>query len=395
MNSEADAILDILPPMRARLFVQILSEVTDYAHEMMNIPEMWTRTRGAGYRCVVLDSGIPDHPDLSFDASKCASFVPDYSIDSCGHASHVGGIIAATANNSMGIAGIAPEVEDLYGAVLNGRGQGSIRWIVNGIRWAVDVAGADLINLSLGLPDGMPHSRDMEAACNYAADQGVTVIAAAGNEYGRVGQPAKYDSVIAVAAVDSKKDHAKFSNTGPQVDFAAAGVDVYSTYLRKGYAKLSGSSMAAPAIAGVACLLGAEYKNTHGGARPGVDEIRRRLRKIAFDVGTDGFDDVFGHGIPIFRPGIDWNAPTTQPAVPPTPTSPAEPPNITPVPDAPSEPSAPRPGRSDPCKSFRRAAAQGLSAAAAGVRTGQDPTEVLASFLDSAAEFMRRAGAQP
>ncbi len=213
---------------------------------------------------------------------------------------HVGGIIAGIAGNSMGVAGIAPESEDFYGAVLGANGGGSIQGIIDGIRWAVDEVGANVINMSLGIPDGSPTIKELEKACNYARNKGVAVICAAGNEASGVGQPARYDSCIAVAAVNNKKEQAWFSNTGPEVDFATGGVDVYSTYLNNGYAKLSGTSMASPSLAGIAVLIMAdELKDNDKLLTP--DELVVKMKKIAYDVGEEGFDEIYGHGIPIFR----------------------------------------------------------------------------------------------
>lgn len=211
---------------------------------------------------------------------------------------HCAGIIAATAYNDMGVCGIAPNIEDYYGAVLDGDGSGAVDDIIRGIRWAVDDLGAHIISMSLGMPAGMPHSRELEAACNYAVSRGCTVIAAAGNEGGSVGQPAIYDSVIAVAAVDNRLQHAAFSNMGGEVDFAAGGVNVYSTYLNNGYAKLSGTSMACPALVGVAALI--VSKHLKEGVRLTPTELRAHIQRIAYDVGKDGFDELYGNGIPIF-----------------------------------------------------------------------------------------------
>jgi len=248
----------MIPDYKVTARVQILAERLDFNHSLMNIPEMWKTTRGAGIKIAVLDTGLPNHVDIQ----PCggASFVPGYKQDRNGHSTHCAGIIAAIAGNGMGCAGIAPDVEDYYGAVLDGDGSGTIEAIVKGIYWAVDEIKADIISMSLGISDGAPHIKELEDACKYAVSKGTAVFAAAGNEAGRVGQPAKYDCVIAVAAVNDRKEHARFSNVGPEVDFAAGGVDVYSTYLNNGYAKLSGTSMACPALAAVGALILADHK---------------------------------------------------------------------------------------------------------------------------------------
>jgi minor extracellular protease Epr len=301
--------IPLIPPTRVKIAVSILSETQDYNHRLMNIPAMWRSTRGAGVKVAILDTGLPKHVDLLPSGGK--SFIEGYLLDTNGHSTHCGGIIAATANNNMGVMGIAPDVEDWYGAVLDGDGQGSIDSIINGIRWAVDVVGADIISMSLGIPANARYERALEAVCQYAVNQGVAIFAAAGNEYGAVGQPAQYDCVYAVAAIDKNFTPADFSNRGQSVDFAAGGVDVFSTYLNDTYAKLSGTSMATPALVGVAALI---LSDARQGAQPRKltpAELGAKLRKIAFDVGPAGVDDATGIGIPVFQSS------GTEPVVPP------------------------------------------------------------------------------
>jgi minor extracellular protease Epr len=298
--------IPMIPPFRVVSRVQILAEMMDYNHQMMNVPAMWRDTMGAlkdgtGVPVVILDTGIPNHVDLKPAGGK--SFIPGYERDLNGHGTHVAGIVAAIANNSMGVAGIAPDCDDWYGAVLDEQGSGEISQIVAGIRWAVDEVGAKVISMSLGIPDGYPIFPELEKAVNYANSQGVAVICAAGNEASGVGQPACYDSTIAVAAVNSRKEKAWFSNKGSEIDFAAGGVDIYSTYLNNGYVKLSGTSMSAPALTGVATLILADEKNDHGKWLT-PDELMEKMKRISYDVGGDGFDELYGNGIPMFRSGI-------------------------------------------------------------------------------------------
>lgn len=310
--------IPMIPPVKVGARVSILAEAEDYNHRLMNVPAMWKRTMGKGVKIVVLDTGLPKHVDLM--PSGGASFIKGYMEDRNGHSTHCAGIIAAIANNGMGVKGIAPEVEDYYGAVLDAEGSGSIDAIVKGIKWAVDEIGADIISMSLGIPAGTPRIKELEAACQYAYDKGVAVFAAAGNESGAVGQPAMYDCVNAVAAVDSSKKVAYFSDFGPEVDFAAGGVDVFSTYLNNTYAKLSGTSMACPALAAVAALILADARQGVNPRKLTPAELKAKLQKICFDIGTDGFDVKTGWGIPMFT-GIDIPDGDTLPVVPkPAPT---------------------------------------------------------------------------
>lgn len=295
---DIDKRIPMIPPVKVSARVSILAETEDYNHRLMNVPVMWKRTRGKGVKIAVLDTGLPKHTDLQPCGGK--SFIKGYLEDQNGHSTHCAGIIAAIANNGMGVKGIAPEVEDYYGAVLDGEGSGSIAQIVAGIRWAVDEVHADIISMSLGIPAGIATIRELEAACQYAYDKGVAVFAAAGNESGAVGQPACYACVNAVAAVDSGKKVAYFSDFGPEVDFAAGGVDVFSTYLNNTYAKLSGTSMACPALAAVAALILADAMQGSNPRKLTPDELKAKLQKISYDIGTDGFDVKTGWGIPVF-----------------------------------------------------------------------------------------------
>lgn len=291
-----DVKIPMIPGTVPEMKVSILSEIHDYNLELMNIPEVWRDTHGENVKVVVLDTGLPDHVDL--DPSGGKSFINGYLQDECGHSTFVGGIISAKADNNMGVKGIAPMSRDYYGAVLDADGSGDINSIIRGIYWAVDEIGADVINMSLGIPGNYRPGDELEKACNYANSQGCTLFASAGNDALSVNWPAAYDSVIAVAAVDRKMRLAEFSSRGPEVEFAAGGVDVFSTYLNNGYATMSGTSFSCPAVAGVGCLIAAKFKAR--GMRLTPDEIRQRIRKISYDVGPAGRDDMYGYGIPVF-----------------------------------------------------------------------------------------------
>lgn len=291
--------IPMIPPYVPDVRVSILAETEDYNHKLMNIPHMWKSTRGAGVKVVVLDTGLPKHVDLAPSGGK--SFTGDgYLFDENGHNTHVAGIIAAIAHNGMGVRGIAPDCDDYHGAVLGADGSGSVNSIIAGIRWAVDEIGAGVINMSLGIPASASRIRSLEQACDYAVSQGVAVVAAAGNESGKVGQPAVFDSVIAVAAVDRNMRHANFSNVGGEVDFAAGGVNVFSTSLNNTYARMSGTSMSAPALSGVAALILSDALNGNSPRKLTPSELVDKLKKISYDVGSNGFDAMTGNGIPVF-----------------------------------------------------------------------------------------------
>lgn len=291
-----DDEIPMIPPTIPDIRVGILSEIQDYNHDLMNIPAAWRLTLGSGVKVAVLDTGMPRHNDLSVEGSR--SFIPGYLEDMNGHGTGSGGVIAAIASNGMGVKGIAPDVLDYYGAVLNKSGTGTIKSIIDGIYWAADEVHADVVNLSLGIPGEYECDPELEKACDYAYGKGCLLVASSGNSGTEVNYPAKYESVVAVAAVDANNKIASFSSRGPEVEFAAGGVNVYTCYLKNGYASMSGTSFSAPAVAGVACLIKSIFRGK--GIELSPSEIRDRMKKIAYDVGPAGRDELYGHGIPVF-----------------------------------------------------------------------------------------------
>lgn len=229
--------------------------------------EAWSITEGGDTRVAIIDSGVAnDHEDISQKVVARINFSGTATgEDKYGHGTHVAGIVAAIANNGIGVAGVCPECTILDAKVLNDNGSGSSSAIARGIDWAV-ANGAKVINMSLGM---RVSSRTLETAVNNAWNQGVVLVAAAGNA-GTPAQiyPGAYPNVIAVAATDNKDDKASFSSYGAKwVDIAAPGVNVYSTFpihpfvlgtqngRSTGYDVASGTSMASPIVAATAALV--------------------------------------------------------------------------------------------------------------------------------------------
>jgi thermitase len=207
--------------------------------------------------------------------------------DDYGHGTHVAGIAAAAANNGTGITGVAPGARIMPIKVLDQFGTGWYSDIAAGIIYAAD-NGARVINLSLG---GTADSQTLRAAVDYARSRGALVVAATGNTGGAILYPAAYDPVLAVAATDQSDQIAYFSNRGPQVDVAAPGVDIYSTWpWVSGYFTKSGTSMAAPHVAGLAALIRSERPDL------AVDQITQIITSTARDVEDPGWDAVTGWG---------------------------------------------------------------------------------------------------
>jgi len=292
---------DIVPMLpgdeRPEMTQASLRRPRDYNNDLINVPAMWARTKGAGARVVVLDTGMPLHGDLSVMGAR--SFVEGYLEDAQGHATAVGSVLAGTGGKQgKGVTGVAPEADVWYGAVLNGSGAGSMSAVADGIKWAVDEVGADVVNLSLGVANAFGCDPSVEDACAYARECGTLLVAAAGNDASAVNWPAALDTVAAVAAVDRGLRPASFSARGPEVEFAAGGVSVVTAYKGGGYAVLSGTSFSAPVVSGIAALIVADMKSR--GEEPSPDSVLDAIRGISVDVWDAGRDDRTGWGIPVF-----------------------------------------------------------------------------------------------
>jgi subtilisin len=231
---------------------------------------------GIGKRAWVIDSGIDfDHPDLTVDAAKSKSFISGESSakDENGHGTHVAGIIAAK-NNTVGVLGVASGATLVSLRVLDKDGSGLLSSIVQALAWVSDHATAgDVVNLSVGDDEGISNVLDQQVKATAA--KGIYISIAAGNEKTEASKysPARANgpNIYTVTAVDSLDHFARFSNYGNDVvDYAAPGVRILSTYLSGRYAYMSGTSMAAPHLAGLLLLKGNQI-NHSGSAKNDPD----------------------------------------------------------------------------------------------------------------------------
>jgi serine protease len=240
----------------------------------IGMPDAWKHGNGKGVVVAVIDTGVTKVADLAE-----TKFVPGFNFlannanaaDDHGHGTHVAGTIAQSTNNRLGVAGVAYGASIMPLKVLSAKGSGSVAGIAQAIRWAAD-HGAGVINMSLGGPVPMGA---MGNAVKYAREKGVVIIAAAGNNgHGRVGYPAAYPGVVAVAATQFDEHTTFYSNWGKEIDVAAPGgntqVDqnkdgkpdgvlqhtiVPGDTSRTDYLWFMGTSMASPHAAGVAALI--------------------------------------------------------------------------------------------------------------------------------------------
>lgn len=207
------------------------------------------------------------------------------------HGTHVAGTIGAIGNNGKGVNSINPSgLLKIHNVKVFGNdgnwGYGSD--MVKAVEQCRN-AGAKIINMSLG---GSQSSMTERNAFNAAYNAGVLNIAAAGNAgNSSMSYPASYDSVMSVAAVNSSKSRASFSQYNSQVEIAAPGVSVTSTVLDNGYATWDGTSMATPHVAGVAALVWSHYPSCS------ASQIRNAINVTAEDLGSSGRDSSYGYGL--------------------------------------------------------------------------------------------------
>ncbi len=227
-----------------------------YNLRLINIDDAWICEKGGkNIKIAIVDSGIQyDHPDLKGNyVSGGYDWVNDdsYPYDDGGHGTFCAGTAAAVMDNMKGIAGIA-QVSLMAEKVLDENGEGTEWDCARGIRHAAD-GEANIMCLSLG---GYSTTFLGKNACQYAWDAGCLLVAASGDNGNRpVMYPARYDTVIAVGAIDKNKRRWSDSNYGLELELVAPGVEVISTYPTDSYALGDGTSFAAPHVAGVAALL--------------------------------------------------------------------------------------------------------------------------------------------
>lgn len=253
---------------------------------------------GNGVKIAVLDTGIDyTHSDLSSNYKGGYDFVfndTDPFDDSYNsHGTHVSGILAAE-KNGIGIVGVAPNASIYAVKVLDGAGFGNASWIISGIQWAVD-NNMSIVTMSLGSSE---YSQSVHDVVDSAYNAGLLLVASAGNTNGgSVTYPAGYDSVIAVTAIDQSDQKASFSPIDPKIELSAPGVNINST-IKGGYGNLSGTSMAAPYVTGVAVLIFVgNLSDVNGDGIANNTDVRIILDNSAKDLGDPGRDNIYGYGL--------------------------------------------------------------------------------------------------
>lgn len=245
----------------------------------------WDISTGTAVKVAIVDTGIDlDHPDLQANIKGNVNTINSRKTgdDDNGHGTHVAGTVAAI-DNEIGVIGASPTAYLYAVKVLNRTGSGFLSDVIEGLQWCVNKE-MQVVNMSLGTSSDVQSFHDAVIAVNEA---GIIQVAAAGNASGgSVIYPAAYEEVIAVSATDKKDTIASFSSVGPEVELAAPGVDIPSTWKGGGYNTISGTSMAAPHVTGTVALAIA--------AGVGVANVRGTLQATADDLGAP---DLYGYGL--------------------------------------------------------------------------------------------------
>jgi len=298
----------------------------------MGITTAWNQITGGDIVVAVVDSGMKlDHPEFAGNLWTNSGEIEGNGIDddhngyvddvhgwdfigrdadpsdANGHGTHVAGIIGARGDNHIGGSGVAQHVKLMAVRVLDANASGTTDGVARGLKYAVD-NGAKIINLSLAGPSG---SDDLLAALLYAELRGVVVVAAAGNNGEDLTNspafPASYitSNIVGVAATREDLDLSDISNYGNGADIAAPGEDILSTASDGGYEWRTGTSMAAPAVAGTLALLAS--------ARPDLDAagLRNALyagaTKSGLPVGTGSLNAA--NALRQVIPADSWKSP--------------------------------------------------------------------------------------
>lgn len=254
-------------------------------------PAAWDLGVGVASTIVaVIDSGLDlTHPEFAGRILPGYDFAneDDDPMDDVGHGTHVAGIIGAAVNNNLGVAGVAGGVSLMPVKVLDADGLGTSWWLAQGIVWAAD-HGARVANVSIGAAFASTYVAD---ALQYASDRNMLVVAAAGNGGNSTPvYPAWFPLTVAVSALRDATNLATYATYGDAIDLAAPGSSVLSTCLQSAgnaFCSMSGSSMAAPHVTGVAALVWSRNPDlTHA-------QVRTLLEETATNLGDPLY---FGHG---------------------------------------------------------------------------------------------------
>ena len=250
------------------------NEDFSWALKEMNVEKFWENTKGENIKIAIIDTGIDmNHIDLK-DNIKATINMHNRTTDvtdSFGHGSHVAGLLVG--KNT----GVAPEAELYIAKVLDDKGNGSMANVLDGITFAINYE-VDILCMSLGVPHKLP--KILIDRIEEAYRNNITIVCASGNSnINQVEYPAFLENVIGVGGVDKDLNRASFSNYGWEMDLVAPSTEILSTYKDGKYAKMSGTSMASPLVAGAIALIKSYFKKEYG-KNLSPSEIKEILKSL-------------------------------------------------------------------------------------------------------------------
>ncbi|MDI6716229.1 MAG: S8 family peptidase [Actinomycetota bacterium] len=253
-------------------------EVIPWGVDRIDADIAWSKSNAESVRVAIIDSGIDlKHPDLIANIKGYYNTInpKQKADDDYGHGTHVAGIVAA-AKNGSGVIGVGPKAELFAVKVINKDGVGYISDVIEGLQWCI-ANHMQVANMSF---ETRSFSQALHDAVKASYNAGLIMVASAGNNglgtSSTVGYPAKFEEVIAVAAIDEHDAITAWSSRGPEVDIAAPGHGIYSTYKDSSYTSLSGTSMAAPHVTGAIAL---KLQLIPGLTPPQVMDLLKRTAK--------------------------------------------------------------------------------------------------------------------
>ncbi len=276
------------------VIVAVVDTGIDYTHPEL-ISNMWTNELEEKGQ-----SGVDDDGNGFIDDIHGYNFVSNTGspMDDHGHGTHCSGTIAANRDNSIGIAGLNRNVSVMAVKFLDGQGEGTLENAVRALDYTIKMK-ARILSNSWG---GYGESEILKEAVGRTRDAGQVFVAAAGNDSGDNDSdkntiPAAYDfdNIVSVAAIDNRGELASFSNYGASsVHVAAPGVNIYSTSMNGGYETMSGTSMAAPHVSGIAALLLAANPTLNDkGVKERIMKGARPLKGLSGKISGGGLSDAY------------------------------------------------------------------------------------------------------
>jgi len=257
--------------------------------QTINAEDAWDVSQGSSSISIaILDTGVdPNHPDLQNKLTLGYNFYnnnADWS-DVCGHGTKVAGAAAAITNNNLGVSGVAWNNPIIPIRITDTNCYGYYFAMISGIVYAAD-NGARVANISFAIFNGAA----LSDAAQYMNDHGGWVVAAAGNS-GAFEDHTENTNIISVSATDPNDSITSWSSYGPYVDFAAPGLNIYTTRDGGTYGYSSGTSFSSPIVAGVIALILSNDPSLTSAQTYDV------LKNSAVDKGSAGWDNFYGWGL--------------------------------------------------------------------------------------------------